>query len=135
MRTNTKKILGAVAVAGLVSTAGSAFTGSGLSRETGFTENDSVGGTATQTVTGAELSGVTYNLSSTDGNKIESVDITLVSALNTGQTATVVVTRDSVASDSYDCVFGSGTTYNCAFTVESGVDSLAITVGNANVPA
>jgi hypothetical protein len=71
------KILGAVAVAGLVATGGSAFTAGGLTlaaeKQTAF-----IGGTVSQTVTGASLESIVYGYFSVADAKISSVTLTFI---------------------------------------------------------
>lgn len=121
-------LLGAVAVAGLTAAAGSAFTGTGLSTTAGPTQF--VGGTVSQSVTGATLSSIVYGY--TDGTKtaVSSVTLTFGDATG-GKTPSVVLTG------------GTATTFTCAAIdaatfvslcspgsglSQTGVTSVAVTV-------
>lgn len=98
MRTNSKKILGAVAVAGLVATGGSAFTAGGLS---GAPSTMFVGGSVDQTITGAVISSVVYDVDEA-ANKITSVTLTFTGATTDGKTPTITFTGAAV-NGTYTC--------------------------------
>jgi hypothetical protein len=74
MRSNQKKILGAVAVAGLVAATGSAFTGTGLSNSAGAAQF--VGGTVSQTVSGATLTDISYEFSDGTQTAVDGITLT-----------------------------------------------------------
>ena len=77
------KLLGALAVAGLVAVGGNAFTASGVNRGT-VAASQVVGvGTVDQTVTNATLDTVNYV---TDGSNVTSVEVTFAAPLQSGAT-------------------------------------------------
>ncbi|HVL04699.1 MAG TPA: hypothetical protein VM388_01845 [Acidimicrobiales bacterium] len=71
-------VVGALALAGTVAFAGNAFTATGVSRGANFGESQFVGGTVTQTVTGATLESVVYN-TNIAGTEVNSVEVTFAS--------------------------------------------------------
>ena len=96
-RGHTGKILislGALAVAGLVATAGSAFTASGLSTSGQAPSSQFVGGSVSQTNTGAVLESTKYTVAN---NKVTGIDLTFDRA---AAGKTLAVTLGGVA---YDC--------------------------------
>jgi hypothetical protein len=99
---NSKRILGALAVAGLVAAGGSAFTAG----NTGMPATDTIGYNAT-TVTGATVNSLTYNYSI---DKDEVASVTLVLDLDT---TTNVVEIGFNANAPVSC--GTGT-YNATTT-------------------
>jgi hypothetical protein len=68
---NSIKFLGALAVAGLVAAGGSAFTGAGLTSSA--PADQFIGGSVSQTVSGAILTSTKYSLT---GNNITGIDLT-----------------------------------------------------------
>jgi hypothetical protein len=73
------KILSALALAGVVSAGGSAFTASNT------LNGDNIAGYGSDTVSGANTSGIDHTLS-TDGTKIESTELTFTALLPSGAT-------------------------------------------------
>ncbi|MFN8022948.1 MAG: hypothetical protein U0Q03_15590 [Acidimicrobiales bacterium] len=108
-----KIIIGAVALAGAVAVTGSAFTAGGLSDSS----NDSfIGGTVDQTISGAVLTDVDYNIG-TD-NDIDSIAVTV-----TGNVAGRILEiefydgADAATGDPYTCtVISVGGTSSCTPT-------------------
>lgn len=80
------QMLGGVAVAGVVAAGSTAFTATGLTNSAGASQF--IGGTVTQTVTGATLTGVTYSFGDVAKTKVRSVVLAFTGA--DGKTATVV---------------------------------------------
>jgi hypothetical protein len=76
--TNKQKILGAVAVAGVVAAAGSAFTATGLLNSAGASQY--IGGTVSQSVSGATLSNIAYDFSDATNTAVSSVTLSLSGA-------------------------------------------------------
>lgn len=138
MRSNTKKILGAVAVAGIVAASGSAFTGTGISRGAEGQANDFVGGTVTQSVTGATLSSVGYNANPDvpAGTDIDSVSITFTAALTADQVVTATANKGSVATGANapaTLTCGTpATTVTCTVLEGTNINTLDITVASGN---
>lgn len=137
MRTNTTKILGAVAVAGLVAATGSAFTGTGLTNNAGASQF--VGGTVSQSVTGASLAGVVYAFSDTTNTAVNKITLTFADGAD-GKAVSVAPSGGS--GGTFSCpVVTTGDTSICTFvedpattgTVEvgyTGLTSLSVTVAN-----
>lgn len=125
MRTNTKKILGAVAVAGLVATGGSAFTAGGFS--TSGATGGFVGGKAAQSIVGATLSNSAYTVVD---NKITSVKLTFGNqAALVGKAVTV--SFDSGATTAYPCgPVASDFTTTCT---AAAIDQVANTAASLNI--
>lgn len=127
MRKNIK-LLGAVAVAGLVAATGSAFTATGLATTAGATQF--VGGTVSQSVTGATLSSLVYGFTDTTKTAVNSVTLTFGDATGgktptislTGGTATTF-TCGAINSTSFISVCNAGTGLS-----QSGVTSAAVSV-------
>jgi hypothetical protein len=88
---NSKRILGALAVAGLVAAGGTAFTNSNSlpANDTG-----SVGYGAT-TVTGVTVSNVAYTADTADGSMLASVVVTSTDTTNAPGTTGTLTLRDS----------------------------------------
>lgn len=106
--TNKKKILGALAVAGVVAASGSAFTGGGLGTAptAGF-----VGGSVSHSVIGSTVTGVAYDTDEA-ANLINSVTLTFGDTNVAGKTPTIAFTG------------GNSAVYNCAPVAASGTTSL-----------
>ncbi|MCW2584813.1 MAG: hypothetical protein JWN55_329 [Frankiales bacterium] len=109
----TTKLIGAVAVAGLVATGGSAFTGSNSLPAASVTK-----GYGSQTITGVTATSVTYT-TDTPGSTITSVGLIL-----TGDTTTKVIQiafNDAApatcsAAGTYTIGTPGSTAYTCAVT-------------------
>lgn len=132
MRSNQKKILGAVAVAGLVAATGSAFTGSGLSTTAGAAQF--VGGTVSQSVAGATLASVGYGFSDTTNTAITTITLTFADGAD-GKAVSVATTGGSGGTFSCPAVT-TGDVSVCTFSPAAaeagytGLTSLAITVAS-----
>jgi hypothetical protein len=99
---NSYKVLTAVAVAGLALAGGSAFTGAGLGRTSGAPDSQFVGGTVSQTVTGATLTGVEYGfVGALTGPQTSVNKVTLTFADATGGKTPVIKLNGNAVSD--DC--------------------------------
>ena len=124
--TNKHKLLGALAVAGIVAASGSAFTGTGLTNSAGSTQY--VGGTVSQSVTGATLASVTYGFS--DGaaqTAVNSVLLTFADANTDAKTPTIVV-GNSVGAFTCTAIEATNHTSTCTGAASTGVTGVAITV-------
>ncbi|GAA2009606.1 hypothetical protein JL107_17330 [Nakamurella flavida] len=77
MRTS-HKIIAAAALVGLAVAGGAAFTGTGLASTTAATQF--VGGTVSQTVTGATLTGVTYGFTDDSNTAVDEITLVLEGA-------------------------------------------------------
>ena len=108
---NTTKLFGAVAVAGLVAATGSAFTGTGLATTAGATQF--VGGTVSQTVTGATLTGIVYGFADGPANTL--VNGITLSFSNTADGRTVSVAPTGGSGGTFTCSVVAADTSTCDF--------------------
>jgi hypothetical protein len=134
MRTNnTKKLLGAVAVAGVIAAGGSAFTGTGVTSTAAASQF--VGGTVQQAVTGATLNDVSYGFSDATNTAINAVTLTFA-ADALGKTVGIALTGNGASTSSCVDVHGvdnAGTitgpyTSECTVTAYTGANGIAVTV-------
>ncbi|MFI5889189.1 hypothetical protein ACIA5D_03610 [Actinoplanes sp. NPDC051513] len=107
------QLLGGVAAAGVIAAGTTALTGSGVVR-TGTAADQFVGGTVTQTITGATVTGVVYGYYDTNSqNQVNSIAITVAGA--SGKTLTITpgggtFGGDAVAvADKWECTGGNVT--------------------------
>jgi hypothetical protein len=125
----TPMIIAGFAVAGLAAVGGSAFTGTGVTSNAGSTQY--VGGTVSQSVTGATLTSVAYGFGDAPINTaVHSVALTFADAASDGKTPTVVFTGGNAVAFTCDVV-AVGTHLSTCTTAGAdrvGVTSLAITV-------
>lgn len=112
------QLLGGVAAAGVIAAGTTALTGSGVVR-TGTAADQFVGGTVTQTITGAQVTGVVYGYYDTNSqNQVNSIAITVAGA--NGKTLTVTpgggtFGGDAVAvADEWQCTGGAVTPVRAA---------------------
>ncbi|HET7140304.1 MAG TPA: hypothetical protein VFI36_09100 [Arthrobacter sp.] len=126
------KIITALSVAGLAVAAGSAFTGAGLSTSGSAASPQFVGGTVSQTVTGATLTNLEYGFGA-DVTKTAVSQVTLTFADATGgKTPTVSLTGGGTAT--FACLPIDGTTFVSvcnpvvADTTKTAVTSADVTV-------
>ncbi|AMM31604.1 hypothetical protein SA2016_0916 [Sinomonas atrocyanea] len=117
--------LGAAALAG-----GTAFTGTGLATTAPSTQF--LGGTVSQSVTGATLSGVDYAFADAPSNtEVNSITLTFADATG-GKVPTVSL--NSGSGTAFTCTAIDGTTFQAtctpatAGTYQTGLTSLAVTV-------
>jgi hypothetical protein len=123
------KLITALSVTGLAVVAGSAFTGAGLSTTGQANSAQFVGGTVSQSVTGATLDSLVYGF--TDGTKTAVNQVTLTFADATGgKTPTVSLTGGGTAT--FTCAPINATTFVsvCDPTV---VDTTKTAVTSASV--
>lgn len=125
MRTSAK-IVTALSVTGLALAAGSAFTGAGLSNTAGPTQF--VGGTVTQTVTGATLTGLEYGFTDATKTAVNQVTLTFAAGVD-GKTPALSLTGGTPAAFTCTAIDAVTNTSVCTTTgSQSGVDSAAVTV-------
>ena len=120
------KFLGALAVAGLVTAGGSAYTATGVTNNAGATRF--IGGTVNQSVTGATLSTIAYTFSDATNTAVTVITLTFADATN-GATPTLVAS--ATAADVFTCTAIAAGTFisTCtAATPDPGVTNVAITV-------
>jgi hypothetical protein len=126
------KIITALSVAGLAVAAGSAFTGTGVATSGDAAAAQFVGGTVSQSVTGATLTDITYTFDDAGANtRVESIALafsgtadgrTVAAAPSGGSGGTFTCT--AVSSNASTCTFVPATTE----TGYTGLTSLAVTV-------
>lgn len=130
--TKNIKLLGAIAVAGVVAATGSAFTGTGLSTTGSAGSAQYVGGTVDQSVTGGTLSSVAYGFVDTTNTAVNEVTLTFADTNTAGKTPSITLAGGTPIS--FLCeqiVETTGTTSICSpadGASQSGVTSIAVTV-------
>ncbi|WP_203780379.1 hypothetical protein [Paractinoplanes rishiriensis] len=120
---NLLQMVGGVAAAGVVAAGTTALTGTGLATTAGASQF--VGGTVSQSVTGATLESVTYAFS--DGTKtiVNSVTLAFSTGTATGKTVTITPTGGAYA----------GTAIGGSWTCATGADSTLCTVKDSSAAA
>jgi hypothetical protein len=132
---------GALALAGAVTLTGSAFTAGGLTSHAG--ESQFLGGTVSQTVTGATLNRIDY-LTDSSGTSVAGVELTFASSV-LGRDVHITVDQDSGAPVDADCsakvtsadgdpVVYSSTVQKCTFSADD-VTGIHVTVDTDNPDA
>lgn len=129
MRKSTKFLLaGGLGVAALAG--GTAFTGTGVTDNAGATQF--LGGTVSQSVTGATLSAVDYAFADAPANtEVNSITLTFGDATG-GKTPTISLNNGS--GTAFTCTAIDGTTFKStctpatAGTYQTGLSSVAVTV-------
>ncbi|MGX6605854.1 hypothetical protein ACWKSP_27560 [Micromonosporaceae bacterium Da 78-11] len=133
------QLVGGVAVAGAVAAGSTAFTATGVTSTAPASQF--VGGTVSQSVTGAALSNIAYTFSDPTNTIISSVTLTFLSSSADGKTVTLAPTGGSFVGTAtqWTCATGANSTV-CSVkdvsTVDvtgapngrSGLTSLAVTV-------
>lgn len=122
-------IIAGLAVAGLAAAGGSAFTGTGVTSNAGATQY--VGGTVSQSVTGATLTSVVYSFGDAPANTaVHSVALTFADASTDGKTPTIAFTGGNAVAFTCDAI-AVGTHLSTCTTAGAdrvGVTSIAVTV-------
>ena len=130
MRTS-HKLLGVALFVGVIAATGSAFTGTGLTNNAGSSQF--VGGTVSQSVTGATLSSLVYTFGNAPANTaVHSFALTFADGNADGVTPTVVLTGGNVVAFTCD-VIAVGTHLSTCTTAgadRTGLASVAVTVGS-----
>jgi hypothetical protein len=124
MRKSTKLVgTAALAFAGLIAVSGAAFTGTGVSDTAATTQF--VGGTVSQAVTGATLTGITYGYANLADTNVNTIALTFDSA-TTADNLHVRVAPSGGGSGvgTFTCSPTSGGASNCTYTVATGGDGL-----------
>jgi hypothetical protein len=134
MRTrNTKKLIGAVAVAGIVAAGGSAFTGTGVTDAAAGSQF--VGGTVSQTITGATLNDIAYGFTNAADTTINAVTLTF-EADALGKHVSIALAGNGASTSTCVDVHGVGPegditgpyTSECTVTPYTGANNLSVTV-------
>jgi hypothetical protein len=120
---NTKhKLFGALAVAGVVAASGSAFTGTGLGNTAPATQF--VGGTVSQTVTGATLTGITYSFADGPANTLVS---SIALAFSTTADGRTVAVTPAGGTGAFTCTDVASNASTCSFVTGSATGYLGLT--------
>ncbi|BAS16342.1 hypothetical protein AHiyo8_46450 [Arthrobacter sp. Hiyo8] len=124
------KIFTALSVAGLAVAAGSAFTGTGVATAGQAASDQFVGGTVSQSVTGATLNSLVYGFTDGTNTAVNQVTLTFADATG-GKTPTLSLTGGTAAT--FTCTAIDGTTHisvcdAATGTSQTGVTSAAVTV-------
>jgi hypothetical protein len=126
---NATKIAGGFAVAALVAATGSAFTGTGLATSGTAASAQFVGGTVSQTVTGATLTDISYGFTDTTDTAVNSISLTFS---GTADGRTVAVAPSGGSGATFTCTAVASNSSTCspdtAGTSYTGLTSLAVTV-------
>ncbi|WP_138444665.1 hypothetical protein [Sinomonas susongensis] len=127
MRTSVK-ILTGLGAAGLALAAGSAFTGTGVTNSAGSTQF--LGGTVSQSVTGATLSSIGYGFTDASDTAVNEVTLHFADATG-GKTPTISLNNGT--GTAFTCTAIDGTTFQSTCTPASGqsqtgLSSVAVTV-------
>jgi hypothetical protein len=128
MRKSTK-LIGAVSVAAVVAAGGSAFTATGLLNSAGASQY--IGGTVSQSVSGATLNSVTYSFGDAPANTaVHSVALVFGDASTDGLTPTVALTGGNAVVFTCDAIAVTTHLSTCttAGADKVGVTSIAVTV-------
>ncbi|MGO4247928.1 hypothetical protein AB4Y87_12005 [Paenarthrobacter sp. RAF54_2] len=126
------KIITALSVAGLAVAAGSAFTGTGVTKTGQASADQFVGGTVSQTVSGATLTTIAYGFDDADANtRVNSITLTFAGTVN-GRA--VAATPSGGSGGTFTCSATASNASSCTFvpadteTGYTGLTSLAVTV-------
>jgi hypothetical protein len=120
------KLITALSVAGLAVAAGSAFTGAGLATTGQANSAQFVGGTVTQSVTGANLNSIVYGYSNAPANTLVN-QVTLTFADDKADAKIPTISLDGAASITCLAIDTSHISV-CNVATPVGVDSIAVTV-------
>jgi hypothetical protein len=125
----TPMIIAGFAVVGLAAVGGSAFTGTGVATNAGTSQY--IGGTVSQSVTGATLSNVAYGFGDAPANTaVHSVVLTFADAAVVAKTPSIAFTGGNAVAFTCDAV-AAGTFISTCTTAGAdrvGVTSLAVTI-------
>ena len=126
----TRLAIGAVGVCGAVGlAAGGAFTGTGLTTTGQANATQFVGGTITQTITGAILTTITYGFSDNPGHTHADSIVLTFSSTEDARTVSVALTATS-DTGTWSCTNTASNSSTCTVTggFATGVSSLNVTV-------
>jgi hypothetical protein len=126
-------IAAAAGIAGLAALGGSAFTGTGL--DNAAPASQFVGGTVSQTVTGATLSSVVYGFADDPANtQTSSIQLSFTNTAD-GRTVTVAPHGNTTAGGTFTCADVTSNASTCSYAAGtdalpgySGLTSLDVTV-------
>jgi hypothetical protein len=124
-----KIAIAAVSLAGVVGLGGAAFTSTGVTNSAGASQF--VGGTVSQSVTGATLSSVAYTFGDAPANTaVHSALLTFADSNTDAKTPTVAFTGGNAVAFTCTAIEATGHTSTCttAGADRTGVTSIAITI-------
>jgi hypothetical protein len=121
------KILGSVAIAGILASGGSAFTGAGLNLTGSASSNSFVGGSVTQTVSGAQLKSVAYHTAAADSKEIDQITLTF-----TGSVGDMAALAAKAQGDITAVATGATNGTDAPFTCLQAVQGIVTTGGGKN---
>lgn len=116
------KILTAVAVAGLAFAASAAYTGTGVTNNAGASQF--VGGSVTQTVTGATLSDLAYGFTDASKTAVNKVTLTFADAAN-GTAPTLTLAGGTQAQ--FTCTVIDSITFKSVCDAATGTSQTGVT--------
>jgi hypothetical protein len=123
------KIITALSVSGLAVVAGSAFTGAGLTNNAGATQF--IGGTVSQSVTGATLSNLQYTFADPAKRDVQLVTLTFANGSAAGKNVDVVLTNE--AGTNFPTACEQDDADNNKFTCEYALETLDIKSASVTV--
>jgi hypothetical protein len=122
-------LVGATGLAGL---AGSAFTGTGVTTTGSAASPQFVGGTVSQSVSGATLSNIAYGFTDTTNTAVNQVTLTFADASADAKIPTIAFTATAAVPFTCSAIESTGHTSTCAPTTggtsQSGATAIAVTV-------
>lgn len=122
-------IVGGAVIAALAALGGSAFTGTGLADTAGSTQF--VGGTVTQTVTGATLASIVYAFADAPANtEVSTISLTFTTTAD-GRTVTVTPSGGGGGVGTFSCTDTSSNASTCTYS--AGTDTLTGYLGLASL--
>ena len=136
---SAKLMVGAVAIVGAAGAlggsafAGSAFTGTGVTTSGTAASAQFVGGTVSQSVTGATLSSIVYTYADTTNTAVNQATLTFADSATDGKTPTVAFSAGTPVGFSCTAIESTGHTSTCTPTGanQSGATGIAVTVPTA----
>lgn len=131
---------GAFAAIGLVAAGGAAFTSTGVTTTGQAASAQVIGGTITQSVTGATLSSIVYGYTDATNTAINQVTLTFANANADGLTAAIAFTTDAGGTPvAFTCenVGATTTMVSTCLPTATGTSqtltaSIAVTIGSTN---
>jgi hypothetical protein len=128
------KVLTAVAVAGLALAGGSAFTGTGVTTTGTAASAQFVGGTVSQSVTGATLDSIVYGFTDGTDSKVSTIRLTFTGTAD-GHAVTAGPAGGGAGVGTFSCSATSANVSDCTYTAGTdlflgytGLTSLDVTV-------
>lgn len=130
--TRAKLSAAAVALAAASVAAGSAFTATGVTTTGAAASPQFVGGTVSQAVSGATLSGIDYGFTDATNTKIDQVTLTLADANTDTKTPTIAFTAGAAVDFTCTAIESTHHTSTCTPTTpgtsQAGATGISVTV-------